>query len=153
MSKLLRFPPLIGALLLSIFALQVGAQDPASPRFEAIADGTVRDHQTGLLWAAKDSRGDVDWVSAQAYCEALGAGWPSKAELLAMYRSDPSKGQVCIGSLTCHLTPLIELFGLTPWTSETRGSDQAWYVYLADGQAYPSKSSSSQGKRALCRHE
>lgn len=140
------------ALLLSAAAVQVHAEGATTDRYEAFANGTVRDHQTGALWANKDNGGDIDWASAQAHCQALGAGWglPGKDQLSAMYMTDPARGQDCIGRLTCHLTPLIEMSGLTPWTSQSNGPQEAWYVYLADGQAYAYKSSSTEGKRALC---
>jgi hypothetical protein len=132
--------------------MQAFAQAPASDRFEAFNDDTVRDNNTALFWAARDNGGDIDWASAQRHCASLGAGWslPSTDELLALQSAQVANEQNCIGQLTCRITPLIEVSGLTPWSSENNGRDEAWYVYFGDGQKYAYKSASTQGKRALC---
>jgi hypothetical protein len=147
------------AIALTAAAATAFAQEPApaagSPppaRFEAFNDGTVRDNETGLFWSAKDNGGDTNWSGAQQYCQSLGAGWglPTADELVKLYLPDGAEGQACIGQLTCKVTPLILLSGLTPWSSEASGAAEAWYVYFADGQKYAYKTDSSEGKRALC---
>jgi hypothetical protein len=147
------------ALAVCSAATMAVAQEPApatgsSPpaRFEAFNDGTVRDNETGLFWAAKDNGGNANWSGAQQYCQSLGAGWglPTSDELAKLYLPDGAEGQACIGQLTCKVTPLIQLSGLTPWSSEANGAAEAWYVYFADGQKYAYKVDSSDGKRALC---
>jgi hypothetical protein len=147
------------ALAVSLTATTAVAQEPAPAagsappaRFEAFNDGTVRDNETGLFWADKDNGGDATWVAAQQHCQSLGAGWglPTSDELVKLFLPDGAEGQACIGQLTCKVTPLIKLSGLTPWSSEANGADEAWYVYFADGQKYAYKVDSSEGKRALC---
>jgi hypothetical protein len=125
---------------------------PASTRFEAFNDGTVRDNQTGLFWAAKDNGGNVDWAGAMDYCKSLGAGWdlPRIEELHAIHLPDGAEGQACIGQLTCKMTPLIAVSGLTPWSQDANGPSEAWYLYLADGERYAYDVSDSHGRRALC---
>lgn len=152
MTKSLSPTHVFAACLLSAAAMQAFAQAPGSSRFEAFNDGTVRDNHTQLIWAGKDNGGDIDWASAHGHCQAMGAGWelPDTDELLALQSADEAKGQDCIGKLTCRITPLIELTGLTPWSSEANGPDQAWYVYLGDGRKYAYRSASTKGKRALC---
>lgn len=145
---------------MSAAALLAVAQEPAPApseppppaRFEAFNDGTVRDNETGLFWADRDNGGDTDWAGAAAHCQSRGAGWglPSSDELVKLYLPEGAEGQACIGQLTCKVTPLIVLSGLTPWSSEANGAGEAWYVYFADGQKYAYKVDSSQGKRALC---
>ncbi len=147
------------ALAVAVVAVTAVAQEPApatgSPppaRFEAFNDGTVRDNETGLFWSTKDNGGDTTWAGAQQYCQSLGAGWglPTADELVKLYLPDGAEGQACIGQLTCKVTPLILLSGLTPWSAEANGAAEAWYVYFADGQKYAYKVDSSEGKRALC---
>jgi hypothetical protein len=145
------------ALLLTSATLPVLAQDDDTPppqreRFELMLDGSVRDAETGLLWAAKDNGGDVDWQGAQNFCQSQGGGWrvPSTAELLKIYDPEKDEIQDCIGKLTCKITPLIVLSGLTPWSSDRTGAEEAFYVYFNDGQQYPFAITNTQGKRALC---
>ena len=124
---------------------------PPPARFEALTDGTVRDNNTGLIWAGKDNDGDVDWTAAQAYCQTLGAGWdlPRIDELQGIHLPG-STGQNCMGKLTCSITPLIEVSGLTPWSQDANGPSEAWYLYLANGEKYAYDITNSQGRRALC---
>lgn len=131
--------------------------EPASApteRYVAVGDGTVRDNETGLLWADKDNGGDIDWPDAQRYCAAMGPGWdlPSAEDLMRIYDAQRQVHQECIGQLHCAITPLISVTGLTPWTRQGNGDSEAWYVYLADGKPYAYASGNTQGKRALCMH-
>lgn len=151
---------LVFAAVSSLACAQTDAPAEAPPpppdRFEAFTDGTVLDHQTGISWANKDNGGDVDWAGAKSYCQILGAGWelPTADELVAIYLPEGSmeaaSAQDCIGKLTCKLTPLISVSGLTPWAQEPNGPSEAWYVYLSDGQKYSYDVADTQGRRALC---
>lgn len=125
---------------------------PAEPRFALTEDGHVRDASTGLLWAAQDNGGDIDWSGAQEHCRSLGGGFslPTASELITLFNTGPVDNQPCLGLVTCLVTPMIRLSGLAPWTMEGHGHDEAWYVYFADGQAYTFKTSDRPGKRALC---
>jgi len=124
----------------------------SSVRFLVNEDGTVRDSQTGLIWAGEDNGNDIDWPSAQQYCQSKGSAWrlPNVNELLRMYNTNDSDVQECVGLLTCRITPTIKVSGLTMWTSEKDSTTDAWYVYFNDGQQYSYSISSTQGKRALC---
>lgn len=130
-------------------------QEPAAapaPRFEMQTDGTIRDAQTGLVWPGTDNSGDIDWATAKAYCQTLGTGWqlPSVAELLTLYDTGSTDNQPCTGSLTCKVTPLIKVTGLTPWSAEANGESEAWYIYFTDGKQYSYHQTDKPGKRALC---
>ncbi|MGE4070794.1 MAG: DUF1566 domain-containing protein [Lysobacterales bacterium] len=148
---------LAAALLLASATVPGMAQDedtqpPPKERFEVTEDGSVRDNETGLLWAARDNGGDIDWQGAQNYCQSQGGAWrlPSSAELLKIYYPSDDQMQDCIGKLTCRVTPLILLSGLTPWSSDRNGATEAFYVYFNDGQQYSYAMTNTQGKRALC---
>lgn len=140
---------------LALAQTEPAAAAPAEPppaRFEAFTDGTVLDHQTGLTWASKDNGGDVDWAGAKSYCQLLGTGWelPRIDELHAIHLPEGETGQDCIGRLTCKLTPLINMTGLTPWSQDANGPTEAWYLYLADGEKYAYDMTDTHGRRALC---
>ena len=40
----------------------------AGERFTDNGDGTVTDHQLGLMWAKNDNQGNIDWRQAEKYC-------------------------------------------------------------------------------------
>jgi hypothetical protein len=50
-------------------------------RFISFDNGTVKDSETGLMWAAKDNGKDITWIGAKKYCENYdGGGWTTKSE-------------------------------------------------------------------------
>lgn len=129
-----------------------GTENSGSARFSPQADGSIRDTATGLVWAARDNGGDIDWAGAQDYCRTLGSGWSlaRSDELITLYRTASNDTQDCLGLVTCYVTPLVRLTGLAAWSSESHEADEAWYVYFADGQKYHFPATDTPGKRALC---
>ncbi len=127
------------------------ALEPAPTRFEALSDGTVLDRNTNLTWAGQGNGGDISWADAQGYCSAMGAGWslPSSDDLLSLYLPASATQEVCMGKLSCNITPLIEITGLTFWSNESDAAG-SWYVYFADGKKYQVDATNTQGKRVLC---
>ncbi len=121
-------------------------------RFIAYANGTVLDSKTGLMWASRDNGSDINWSGAKSYCENYkGAGYtdwrmPTINELAALY--DSNKSQPTQAGYKAHLTELIQL--TTPWTlsSDTRGSDAAYFGFSHGGQNWR-KQSNSYFRRAL----
>src|SRR5687767_3110381 len=60
------------SLMTTVFTLVLLALAAEAPaRFEAAADGTVRDAKTALVWTQKDNGADVDLAAATAYCDGL----------------------------------------------------------------------------------
>jgi uncharacterized caspase-like protein len=122
-------------------------------RFIAYGNGTVKDTSTGLMWAAKDSRRDVTWQEAKAYCESYGGGgytdWrmPTQDELAGLYDKNKSY-QAKQRSYNVHLTELIELTACCPWASETSGSEAARFGFVY-GEGYWSHQSGSVRCRAV----
>ena len=102
-------------------------------------DGTVTDKATGLMWAASDNGGPMDWYTAQQYCATYRGGghsdWrmPTIPELRSLFDSSVS------GHSGCHLTPLITLTSCAPWSSETVDSSSALYFEFegSDGAQKP----------------
>jgi len=110
-------------------------------RFIAYDNGTVKDTETGLMWAAKDNRGDINWRDAKRYCENYQGGgytdWrmPTQDELAGLY--DKSEWyQATQRHYTVHLTELIELSTCCQWASETRDSEAASFVFMDGGGSW-----------------
>jgi hypothetical protein len=102
----------------------------ADGRFTAYDDGTVLDRQTGLMWAAKDNGGDVNWQNAKSYCENYRGGgytdWrmPTQDELAGLY--DESKSYTPKqGHFSVHLIEWIELTSYGQWASDVRSYGSA----------------------------
>ncbi len=101
-------------------------------RFCALANGTVLDTKTGLMWASKDNGGDINWQDAKRYCENYRGGgytdWrmPTQDELAGIY--DESKKN----RHGYRVTKLIEITRCCPWASETHGSKAA-FLNFTDG--------------------
>ena len=48
-------------------ALTIGAAAHAADRFTDNGDGTVTDHDMGLMWAKNDNHGDINWHQADKW--------------------------------------------------------------------------------------
>jgi hypothetical protein len=55
--------------LVTVFLLVIGSLALAGDRFTDNGDGTVTDHQLGVMWAKSDNQGDIDWRGAERYCK------------------------------------------------------------------------------------
>lgn len=55
-------------LLIAFFLIFVSLAF-AEERFTDNGDGTVTDHELGVMWAKSDNQGDIDWRSAEKYCK------------------------------------------------------------------------------------
>ncbi len=116
------------ASLVAVFFLSpsVRAQD----RFTVRSDGTVIDHQLGLMWAQTDNQGDVNWKEAQRYCRVgpphlIGKyeGWrmPTLEELKSLYVTDSGyRGYETVCGQRVKITPEIQLSCGWVWSSEKR---------------------------------
>jgi hypothetical protein len=119
------------------------ASRPATPpkeirrddRFIAYDNETVLDTQTNLMWAAKDNGRDIDWYSAQKYCENFRGGgytdWrlPKKDELAELFDKSNPKHQACFPKYEIYLTNLIDLSCCCPWAAEREDSDAAYFNF------------------------
>jgi hypothetical protein len=101
--------------------------------FIAYDNGTVLDTKTNLMWAAKDNGKDIKWADAKSYCENYRGGgytdWrmPTMDELAGLY--DAAKNNKADSGHNVHLTELIRLTQTAPWSSETRGSEAAHFLF------------------------
>jgi hypothetical protein len=124
-----------------------GNEDYGINDLEALGDGSIADHATGLQWMATDSGGGVDWQDALAYCEDLiSAGYddwrlPDAKELQSIVdygRSPDTTGSAAIDPLF-EATPVTgedgyENYGWY-WTSTTHLDGEGAGVYVAFGEA------------------
>ncbi len=104
-------------------------------RFILYDNETVLDTQTNLMWAAKDNGRDIDWYSAQKYCENFRGGgytdWrmPKKDELAELFDKSNPKHQACFPKYEIYLTNLIDLSCCCPWAAEREDSDAAYFNF------------------------
>jgi len=128
------------------WAEEKAALEKRLARYKDHGDGTVTDTQTGLMWAARDNGGDINWQSARDYCQNYKGGghsdWrmPTRDELAGLYDQQES------GSYK--ITPRIKLTECCPWGSETRDSEAAFFNFSA-GTRYWSPQSDPKNSRAL----
>ena len=101
-------------------------------RFTDNMDGTITDHQLGLLWGKEDTKGNVDWKSAERWVkytfpyslpENKRAGWrlPTLEELQSLYIKDAEyKGYETDCGQIVKITPHIKLSCGWVWSSELK---------------------------------
>jgi hypothetical protein len=131
-------------------------------RWSVVSQGVLLDSQTGLQWTQEDNGQDIDWNSAQQYCQSstwAGGGWrlPTVDELAGIYDASATPFHCLSFQGTEHSCKTSSLFHLTSvafWSGSTAepdkdGSALAWYVYLPDGYRLRLVVSASD-VRALC---
>jgi len=128
-----------------------GSEIGRDGHFIAYNNGTVLDTWTNLMWAARDNGSDVNWAKAKSYCENYRGGgysdWrmPTGSELRGLYDANKTYKSNC--GYDVHLTELIRLSCGWAWTSETHGSDAAFFNVNAGGRGWDLQSRG--GYRAL----
>ncbi|RLA99728.1 MAG: hypothetical protein DRG83_12595 [Deltaproteobacteria bacterium] len=126
-KRLLLVLPLVAFFLGACLLLQVAR---AGERFTDNGDGTVTDHQLGVMWAKYDNQGDIDWKGAERYCklgppQLLGKydNWrmPTLAELKSLYVPDKNyKGYETDCGQWVKVVPEIRLSCGWVWSGEKR---------------------------------
>jgi hypothetical protein len=117
----------------------------ASDRFVNNGDGTVTDIKTGLVWAAKDNGGHINWTDARSYCQSYSGGghkdWrmPTLAELTSLY--DPE----IQNKRGYHIPKLIDTTAESCWASETRDEIAARFNFTYGRKYWLRKSHSGVG--------
>ena len=133
----------------------------AGQRFTDNKDGTVTDHQTGLMWAQTDNNGNVDWHQAQKWVlftfpYTIGKqfdNWrmPTIAELESLVGSDNSTTdyETDCGQRVKLAAPIRLSCGWV-WTSETDKSAPSARVFNFDNvYHYKVRKAHTRGYRAL----
>jgi hypothetical protein len=105
-------------------------------RFIAYNNGTVLDTKTNLMWAGKDNGSDINWENAKSYCDNYRGGgysdWrmPTQDELAGLYDASKSRPAACNRNYKINIvTELIDITCFSPWASETRRSDAAYFTF------------------------
>ena len=99
----------------------------AGDRFTDNGDGTVTDHELGLMWAANDNHGDIDWHQAEKWVRytfpytlpTMYQNWrmPTLAELQSLVLE--GKGYEADCGQWVKIVPQIRLSCGWIWTSES----------------------------------
>lgn len=127
-----------------------GTEIKRAGNFIAYDNGTVLDKSTGLMWAAKDNRKNINWYNANSYCQNYRGGgytdWrlPSHDEVTGLYtQSEKSR-------YGYHVKKLINISSDYLWISDTRdsGSGGAYFTFTIGGKRWDNQSD-SEGYRAL----
>jgi hypothetical protein len=128
-------------------------------RFTDNGDGTVTDHQLGVMWAKTDNQGDIDWKQANRWVKftfpytikAEYDDWrlPTLAELQSLYVYDKKyKGYETDCGQRVKIVSEIELSCGWVWTSET-SAIQAFIFNFNRGYHYTDRMVHKKAYRAL----
>jgi len=115
--------------LITVFLIFSSLLAFAGERFTDNGDGTVTDHQLGVMWAKDDNQGDIDWRDAEKYCKwtfpylipARYDNWrlPTIEELQTLYVRDKDyKGYETDCGQKVKIVPEIRLSCGWVWASE-----------------------------------
>ena len=113
-----------------VFLLVIVSLAFAEERFTDNGDGTVTDHQLGVMWAKYDNQGDIDWRGAERWCrwgppQIIGKydNWrmPTNEELKSLFVRDKKyKGYESACGQMVKVVPDIQLSCGWVWTSEVK---------------------------------
>jgi hypothetical protein len=153
-----RYPCLlIFAFLIFIFTL--GRSALAEKRFTDNNNGTITDHQLGLMWAATDNLGDITWHQAEKWVRftfpfSLSVQYedwrlPSLDELKSLYVRDPGyHGYESDCGQILKITPEIRLSCGFVWSGDRDGVS-AYVFNFKRGTFYSDRLVHNRGYRAL----
>jgi hypothetical protein len=147
------------ALMLALFIAGSSTTVLAADRFTDNGDGTLTDHELGLMWSGTDNRGDIDWRDARRWTRftfpytipVLYENWrlPTTAELESlMSDSEWYKGYETDCGLHAYVAPEFELSCAWVWSSEEK-SITARLFNFERGFSYLDRKAKKRGIRAL----
>ena len=134
---------------------------PAGERFTDNQDGTVTDHQLGLMWSKTDNHGNIDWIQADKWArftfpytlEKRYENWrlPTLKELQSLLVADQNyKGYETDCGQWVKAVPLIQLTCGWVWTTETNPNAPSARVFNFDNvYHYTVRKAHKRGYRAL----
>jgi len=146
-------------LTMTIWTLFFSVPVWAGDRFTDNGDGTVTDHQLGVMWAKTDNQGDINWKQADLWVKytftytikAKYDDWrlPTLAELSSLYVPDKTfKGYEADCGQLIRAVPEIKLSCGWVWTSE-RSAIQAAIFNFNRGYHYMDRIGHYKSHRAL----
>lgn len=124
---------MVACAMAAAVAMSVRADAPPG-HFTDLADGTVRDNVTGLVWQQSFSASGRSQAFSLTYCTGLGlsgGGWrlPTVLELASIVDETRATAVVDPAFFPGVST---ELF----WSATTAAPSNGWYVDFANGSAY-----------------
>ena len=145
--------------IVTLCAFFLGAPVFADDRFTDNGDGTVTDHQLGVMWAKTDNQGNINWKQANLWIkytfpdtlEKKYDNWrlPTLAELESLYIKDKKiKGYETDCRQRVKIVPVIKLSCGWVWTSET-SAIQAFIFNFNRGYHYSDRMVHNKSYRAL----
>jgi len=146
-------------LMLLIFSLVLIPPVYAEDRFTDNKDGTVTDHQSGVMWAATDNLGDISWHQAEKWIRftfpmSLSVqyeNWrlPTLEELKSLYIRDKSyRGYESNCGQHLKITPEIQLSCGFVWSGDRQGVTADVFNFKR-GTFYSDRLTKKNGYRAL----
>jgi len=144
---------------MTLCAFFLGAPVFADDRFTDNGDGTVTDHQLGVMWAKTDNQGNINWKQANLWIkytfpdtlEKKYDNWrlPTLAELESLYIKEKKiKGYETDCGQRVKIVPVIKLSCGWVWTSET-SAIQAFIFNFNRGYHYSDRMVHNKSYRAL----
>ncbi len=133
----------------------------AGERFTDNGDGTVTDHQLGLMWSKTDNNGDINWIQAQKWARytfpytlpRVYDNWrlPTLAELKSIAVTDKNyPGYETDCGQWVKTIPQIRLSCGWVWTSETDPIAPTARIFNFNNvYSYTTRKAHSRGYRAL----
>ena len=145
--------------IMTLCAFFLGAPVFADDRFTDNGDGTVSDHQLGVMWAKTDNQGNINWKQANLWIkytfpdtlEKKYDNWrlPTLAELESLYIKEKKiKGYETDCGQRVKIVPVIKLSCGWVWTSET-SAIQAFIFNFNRGYHYSDRMVHDKSYRAL----
>ncbi len=146
-------------LIVTLCAFFLSAPVLADDRFTDNGDGTVTDHQLGVMWAKTDNQGNINWKQADLWIkytfpdtlEKKYDNWrlPTLAELESLYIKEKKiKGYETDCGQRVKIVPVIKLSCGWVWTSET-SAIQAFIFNFNRGYHYSDRMVHNKAYRAL----
>lgn len=145
--------------IITLFAFFLSAPVLAGDRFTDNGDGTVTDHQLGVMWAKTDNQGNINWRQAKKWVrftfpytiEKKYENWrlPTLSELQSLYVKDKTyKGYETDCGQQVKIVPEIRLSCGWIWASET-SAIQAFIFNFHRGYYYSDLMRHNRDYRAL----
>ncbi len=146
-------------ILLSIILMSSAAV--AGDRFTDNGDGTVTDHEFGLMWSKTDNNGNIDWIQAEKWVkytfpytlQKQYENWrlPTLKELQSLVSPDKNyQGYETDCGQYAKNIPLIKLSCGWVWTSETDPRAPTARIFNFDNvYHYTVRKAQKRGYRAL----
>jgi len=152
---LLRLAIIVVAIVFNLLPVLAGE------RFTDNGDGTITDHELGLMWSKTDNNGNIDWIQAERWAqftfpytrEKRHENWrlPTLKELQSLLVADKNyRGYETDCGQWAKTIPLIQLSCGWIWTSEADARAPTARIFNFDNvYHYTVRKAQSRGYRAL----